>query len=91
MVEAKDIKTTTFRCKDGFMVDITETEDCFYAYIYHENYGVKNLMFGAAKDNMYYGKPYTETFDGFKETVEANLNNYKVYYFKDVMLDKTNV
>lgn len=57
---------------DGFYVDIVTMPDTFGAYIYHKDYGTKNLIFEISKDDIDY--------DSFVSMVNNNMsfsiNNY---------------
>lgn len=61
-----------YKLPDGFMVDIVTLSDTFEAYIYHKDYGTKNLMFEISKDGIDY--------DSFVSMVNNNMsfsiNNY---------------
>lgn len=82
------IKTTTYETPfDGFLVDIVEqtdtfangeTEPMYYAWLYHKDYGVKDLMFGSM------AKQHQNKRD-FIDMVEANLcnQNYIEGYMED--------
>lgn len=83
MTEVKDINTLTYKYKGGFMVDIIVTKDEFEAWIYHKNYGIKMLMWGEPKKNFRFGKPYTQTFNDFKELVEFNIDEYAESYAEE--------
>ncbi len=40
-------KTITYATKEtGFYIDVTEGKECIEGWIYHENIGIKMLMFG---------------------------------------------
>lgn len=40
-------KTITYAAKEeGFYIDVTEGKECIEGWIYHENIGIKMLMFG---------------------------------------------
>lgn len=41
-----NIKTTTYDIGDGFRVDITQEQQMTEAWIYHEDYGIKEYIFG---------------------------------------------
>ena len=74
-------KTRTFTDGD-FKISIAERKDSYMAYLCRKDIGIKEFMFGAAKeqpDCIYYpdGK---ETMDDFIETVEANLSFEEAYY-----------
>ena len=50
------IATQTYSIGDGWMVDIVESRACREAWLYHEGYCIKEMMFGEA-----YGQnPYNE-------------------------------
>lgn len=70
------IKTDTYTIDDKWMVDIQTTETEYMAYIWHEDYGVKNLMFGGLIEQNYY--------EEFLEIVEANFDDYKAIYIEEV-------
>lgn len=55
-----------------FLVDIVTTSDTYEAWIYREEYGVKNLMFGVPKEQ--------QTLDVFLEIVAANVEEYGANY-----------
>ena len=75
MMKAKT-KTTTYHVnhEPGFYVDIVKTGKMFHAWLYHEEYGIKEYMFGC------FIKDYTE--EDFTDMVQANLGNrlYVPYY-----------
>lgn len=62
-------------------IDIVETPDSFEAWIYDENYGIKELMWGEPKNNMMFNEPYTQTFEEFKKLVTANIKDYIRSYY----------
>ena len=74
-----DTKITRYE-DDGFLVDIVETADCYYAWISHESYGVASLMFGVPKKN---STLPDMTFEGFMDMVNANLAQYKDTYTEE--------
>ena len=40
-------KTITYAAKEeGFYIDVTEGKECIEGWIYHEDYGIKMLIFG---------------------------------------------
>ena len=65
--ETKD-KTKTYEYRDGFLVDIVDSGDEVSAYLYHKNYGVKDLMFGLMKKDV-------ESEEELKEMITNNLTN----------------
>ena len=78
MNPAEEIKTTTYRTAyKGFLVDIVQNEEGTAAWLYHEDYGIKMLMFG--EDGT--------SWQDFTEIVEANLP-IEVGVYKDLYMDK---
>lgn len=74
---AKEIETKTYRTDfKGFYVDIVD-DDTLEAWLYHENYGIKELMFG---------EDGTSILD-FKDLVEINLPSY-IESYKDKYFDR---
>ena len=67
-----DIKTTTYRYNDDFLIDIVQAGDYLEAWIYRRDYGVKDLMFGT-EDIKY---------DEFLDTVAFNAASYTITYDK---------
>ena len=77
MKELKSYKTTTFE-SGKWIVDIVEKRDSFDAWLSIKNYGDKSYMFGSAKKQRHFdGTEWTQTFELFCATVEANLPEYK--------------
>ena len=68
-----------------FYVDITldMVQEVYYAHIWEDSYGVKDLMFGSAIHNNQYGQPVTITADHFIELVNANFEEYADSYMED--------
>lgn len=73
-------KTNTYAFRDGFMVDIVETEDTYDCYLYHKQYGIKSSMFGLPKE-------YFACLADVESLVLANLceENYIKYYKEEYM------
>lgn len=68
------ITTQTYSTKKGFLVDIV-TKSLKYEYeawIYHEEYGIKDLMFGVPTEQ--------QTYEEFLEIVFNNIDEYINYY-----------
>ena len=65
------IQTITFEIDypsvPGFMVDIVETPEEYEAWIYHENVGIKDFMFGGPKSQ-------SKDRSDFCDLVEVNLH-----------------
>lgn len=77
------ISTTTYEVLGDFRVDIVhnraDEDSNWEAYLYHKNYGVKDLMFGVSDKD--------ESFTGFLELVLGNLGKYVSYYYEDHMVE----
>ena len=67
---------------DGFLVDIVETADYYYAWISHESYGVSSLMFGVPKKN---STLPDMTFELFMSMVNVHLDMHKYFYAVEYM------
>ena len=61
---------------DGFFVDCIQMPDCWEAWIYHCDYGIKELMFGTPDDF---------NIVEFIEVVIANFPEYRDIYVDRVM------
>ena len=63
----------------GFIVDIVSKPDMYEAWLYHEKYGVKSMMFGMDKENI--------SHDPFLEIVFCTLSesDYYLGYAEDYM------
>lgn len=72
-------KTTTFNAGGGFKVDIVETDTMFEAWLWHDNYGIKDYMFGYREKDM--------NIENFIILVEYNIANSKRYYKNRYMED----
>lgn len=68
------ITTQTYSTKYDFLIDIvTKTNEYYYeAWIYHNQYGIKDLMFGIPTEN--------QTYEEFLEIVFNNLDEYITDY-----------
>lgn len=62
--------------KDTFVVEVFEEEELYEAWIYEKSYGVKNLMFGIAKDDM--------SKDEFVQLVFNNFDQYANDYINEM-------
>ncbi len=82
MEEIKGITTKTYDAGNGFLVDIEVIENKAEAWIYHERYGIKDLMFGTE-----IGSKHVPDYNAFVELVEANLepniDGYKIARFDE--------
>ena len=84
-MKKSNYKIHTYEADNGFMVDIVDKGDAFEAWIYHKDYCVKDLMWGEPKENSRFEKPFTQTLQGFKALVEANLEGYAAGYAEEYM------
>lgn len=66
---------------DGFLIDVFEnkTEDTYEAWIYHKDYGMKNLMFGMPTTQQRYKE--------FLECVECDIDEQKRIYSEDYIYE----
>ena len=75
MKKTTEYKTTTYRAYESdehFLVDIVEGRNTFEAWIYRDDYGVKDFMFGASKAST--SRP------GFLALVTDNLLDHVLIY-----------
>lgn len=72
-----EIRTTTYEAREGFRVDIVEKPVGPEAWLYHEHYGIKDLMFGGVWEQV--------TMESFLDVVEANLEEYIEDYREEYM------
>ena len=84
MEKVKTMTTETYTYGGGFLIDVvTETVKdgslMWSAWIYHEDYGVKDLVFGVSS--------YYDTEEGFLEKVENVLPQHIGWYWKEYMHD----
>ena len=68
MLELKATATTTYKYNDAYLVDITFDGETYGAWIYHKDYGIKDLMFGMPAKQ--------QSFTAFISIVEANVADY---------------
>lgn len=66
--------TTTYDFGNGYRVDIVKMKNYYEAWIYHDDYGVKSMMFGSNNTNN----------NDFLEMVDRNFIDYKELYQKEV-------
>lgn len=52
MLKERDVKFSSYRFADGFVMDIEESPTMFEMWVYHEEYGVKIHVFGVEKCEM---------------------------------------
>lgn len=78
-IKTDDIKIETYLCEFGFRMEIVEKTDTFECWIYHSNYGIKDLMFG--------GKKADTTKEDFIELAKANYIDYLKGYIDDYCSD----
>ena len=64
----------TYDVGEGYFVDIIITPDNVYeAWMFHERYGIKQLMFGCDCNK--------ETLEHFVELVETSIEDERTYYY----------
>lgn len=74
MRKVDNIKTETYQFNESFFVDIVFLNDGYDAYLYHINYGIKELMFGCPNS--------IHTPDEFIQIVENNITDYIYSYIE---------
>lgn len=81
-----NITTKTYALDDEWRVDIVDNkeEDIFYAWLYHEECGIKDMMFGWPKHQP---NGLVTDLNGFKEMVLCGWEDYKDGYIEDYMSD----
>lgn len=80
--KCENIITQTYEYGD-WRVDVVDHDDQYEAYLYHPDFGVKDMMFGVPKSQeLPEGKMNLELF---LKLVEANLENqgYIFHYIED--------
>ena len=76
-MDMTNIKTETYRIDGKWLVDIQTKDDTYYAYLWHERYGIKDLMFGCPVKQ--------QSYEEFISLVEANFEDYKDIYIDEFM------
>lgn len=85
MKEIKNTLTTTYDAGQDFRVDITASDNMIEAFIYHKDYGTKELMFGICTTGNAFKQEAKKELEKFFAMVEANVQNYKDYYQAEYM------
>lgn len=70
------IKTDTYHIKDSFFVDIVSDDTTYQAWIYNEQYCIKQMMFGVSL--------FDNTYEEFLDLVITNIAEYITSYVDDV-------
>ena len=57
---------------EGFYVDIVfdTVEECYYLWLGHNNYGIKDMIIGLFKHSTCFGQPITETLESVLDCVQ---------------------
>ena len=73
----------TIECSKGFYIDIVydSKQELFYAWLFHEDYGVKESMFGCPVEQ----PNGITTIEYFTELAIANAPDYITSYEEDYM------
>lgn len=73
--------TIKYIAGDGFFVEVFKNfeEDTYEAWIFHKDYGQKNLMFGCPVSQ--------QTFEEFLEMVECDIEEQKRIYSEDYIYE----
>lgn len=72
-------KFKTFGYDNGFRMDVVITENNYEGWIYHKDYGVKELMFGLPK----FQQTYDEALEIFSYNVDEYIESYIEDYIKE--------
>lgn len=73
LIKQKSTIIETFKTLyDGFLVDIVTRDDEYEVWLYHQNYGVKSLMFGVSNLNT--------SYNDFLSMVIYNVEDYVLFY-----------
>lgn len=67
-----NFRTETYDIGGGFYVDIVTKNDIYESWIYHEDYGQKELMFGCPEDQ----QSYSEFVDIVQENISWHRDTY---------------
>ena len=83
MTKEKSISTATYSYDPGreWLIDIVtdEEEKTYTAFLYHRNYGIKEMMFGVyMKDT---------SLEDFIDDVRLNADDYIAQYVEDYMTE----
>ena len=75
MEPRNDIKITTYECDEDWFIDVIEilSKDYYEAYLYHRDYAIKELIFGAS------GEVTDEVLEDI--LINADINGYVERYF----------
>ena len=79
MMKMTGIKTGTYEIGEGFMVDIATLPETYEAWLYHKDYGVKDLVFGMPIEQ----QPYDEFVSIVDDALEYQ--DYIKFYVEDHM------
>lgn len=72
-----NFRTETYDIGGGFYVDIVTKNDTYESWIYNDDYGQKEIMFGCPKEQQSYGE--------FVDLVHANIPCYMSIYINNVI------
>lgn len=75
------ITTQTYSTKYHFLVDIVKKSNVFIyeAWIYHDQYGVKDLMFGIPTEQQTYEEFLEIVFNNIDEYIDSYVDNHFTY------------
>ena len=74
-----DIKITVYETEDGFFVEVYKNNDILEFWICHQNYGIKEFMFGIPEK-------YFNEGNTIEKLIKGNFDDYKKTYIKNYML-----
>ena len=79
-MKTANFTTVTYDIGGGFYVDIVSKNNLYEAWIYHEDYGQKELMFGCPKEQQSYSE--------FVEIVYGNIPWHRDAYADSMIVDE---
>lgn len=77
MKKCKNVKSIECYAYDSeHCIDIVETDECYEAWLYAKDYGLKTLMFGVPVDQ--------DSKEGFIQIVQSNAKEYLSIYYDEL-------
>lgn len=83
MKKEKSIHTVTYTCDPGreWLIDIVtdEEEKTYTAFLYHRNYGIKEMMYGVYMEK--------DSLEDFLLDIDMTVSDYIEQYVEDYMTE----
>ena len=74
-----DVKITVYEMEDDFFVEVYQNDDIIEFWTYHQNYGIKEFMFGIPEK-------YFNEENSIENLIKGNFADCKKTYIKNYML-----